>query len=384
MKILFIKEKRSPSGIEGIAVYLLNVCIELNKLNIAYLVLYNSKDQFYERLLKNNINVKIVDLLPSSAKNMFNKRNKVKEMQSLIHDIVIKEKITHINVHFPHLLNYLKKSWGVPIIAHWHGAFVNNKPLKYFYLKDIFNFRNCINNFYTKLVVFNFSRADRVICPSVAAQNTAKICFNVSNNKMEINSYGLKAIKSDAYKSLRTELGFNKEDKIILSVGRETKSKGVEEFCQIADFLSNEKGYKFVFLGGYKDKSYHDSLVKKYGKVVKFMGHREDVYDFYKTADLFLFLSHRESAGLILAEAMFFSLPLITWNIIGVNEMFKNEVNGYLVEFGNTQQVVSLIEKVLENKDLHNRLSLASYQESKKHLIENSVSQLIKIFRRIA
>ncbi len=154
----------------------------------------------------------------------------------------------------------------------------------------------------------------------------------------------------------------------------------MEDFCNVALSLKGRKGYKFVFLGGYKDKKYHDYLFEKYGDVVSFMGMREDINNFYRSADLFLFLSHRESAGLVLAEAMFFSLPLVAWDIIGVNEMFVNGVNGYLCEFSNTDEVVSNVIKVLDNDDIYKRFSNSSLIESKKHEIHQSVKSLISLF----
>ncbi len=384
MKILFIKEQRSPSGIEGVAIYLLNICRELNKLNISYLVLYNAKDKFYNMMKKNEINVLFAPLPPSSAKNLFNRRDKVKAIKKLIFSIIQKEKITHINVHFPHLLGYIKKEWGIPIIAHWHGAFVENKPLKYFYWQDIFSIRKTINNFYSKLYVFNFSKADLVICPSIAAKNTAIIKFKIPNTKIKINPYGIRKINCTKYKNLRKKLRFRENDKVILSAGRETKAKGIEDFCQIAIVLSkSEQSYKFIFLGGYRDENYHNKLVKKYGDVVQFMGMREDIYDFYKTADLFLFLSHRESAGLVLAEAMFFGLPLVAWDIIGVNEMFKNNINGYLVPFGDTDNVAKHIEKIFNDKEIYKKFSKSSFVEASKHTIDNSAKELINLFKSV-
>lgn len=380
MKILFIKEKRSPSGLEGIAIYLLNVCIELNRLGIGYLVLYNSRDLFFNIMVENNINVEIIDLPPSSSKNMLYKYFDVMKIRKLIQTIVVREKITIINVHFPHLLSYLKSSWGIPIYAHWHGAFVDNKSLEYFDRKSILSLPNLINNIYKKHIGFNFSKAKNIICPSEAAQNTASICFSVPLKKIKINKYGLKKINPNEHKNIKNELGFKSTDKIILSVGRETKSKGVEDFCNVAMLLKEKKNYKFVFLGGYKDKNYHEELIEKYGDVVSFMGMRTDVNNFYNSADLFLFLSHRESAGLVLAEAMFFSLPLIAWNIIGVNEMFKNARNGYLCEFSNIKEVTNNVVKVLENKELYEDFSKASLKDSSNHEIEKSVENLINVF----
>lgn len=380
MKILFIKEKRSPTGIEGIAIYLLNVCIELNKLGIDYLVLYNSRDLFSNMMEENNINFEIVDLPPSSVKNMLHKYFDVLKIRKLIHSIVLREKITIINVHFPHLLSYLKSSWGVPIYAHWHGAYVDNKSLEYFDRKNILSFFSLINNVYQKHIGFNFSKAKNIICPGEAAKNTASICYSVPLKKIKINKYGLKKINPNDYKNIKSELGFKSTDKIILSVGRETKNKGVEDFCNVAMLLKEKKDYKFVFLGGYLDKKYHEELVAKYGDVVSFMGMRTDVNNFYSSADLFLFLSHRESAGLVLVEAMFFSLPLIAWNIIGVNEIFMDSRNGYLCEFSNINEVTNNVVNVLETKDLYEDFSKASLKDSSNHEIEKSVKNLINLF----
>ena len=229
-------------------------------------------------------------------------------------------------------------------------------------------------------MVFNFSKAKNIVCPSVAAKNTASKRFSVPETKIKINKYGLKKINPYEYKDIKNELGFNSTDKIILSVGRETRSKGVEDFCNVALSLKKKKDYKFVFLGGYRDKKYHEYLIEKYGEVVSFMGMREDINNFYRSADLFLFLSHRESAGLVLAEAMFFSLPLSAWNIIGVNEMFVEGRNGYLCEFSNIDQVINNVVKVLDDENLHDVLSKSSLKESSNHTIDKSIENLLKLF----
>ena len=127
--MLFIKEKRSKSGFEGIASYLFNVCKTLNKLNVQYLILYNSKDKYYKKLKKNNINVKLIKLPSKSPKNLFHNYFKVLQCRKEIKKIVEKERITHINLHFPHLLWYIDKSLKLPIITHQHGAFTDNERL---------------------------------------------------------------------------------------------------------------------------------------------------------------------------------------------------------------------------------------------------------------
>ena len=49
------------------------------------------------------------------------------------------------------------------------------------------------------------------------------------------------------FKNIKKDLNFNSNDKIVLCVGRETKAKGVEDFCKVADYFSREKNIKFYF-----------------------------------------------------------------------------------------------------------------------------------------
>lgn len=379
MKILFLKEKRSDSGIEGISSYLFNVCKELNRLKVDYLVLYNSEDLFYKKMVENNIKVKIIEFLPPSAKNMFHKYKDVLKLRNKVYQIVKNEKITLISVHFPHLLGYVDKSWGIPIVAHWHGAFIENKPLKSFYIKDILNPKQLLKSFYQKHFAFNFSKADIVICPSEAAKNTAEFKYKVNKNKLKIIPNGIPKINTNLYNSLRQELGFLNTDKIIISVGRETKSKGVEDFCKVALSFQDKTEYKFLFFGGYRDEKYHNYLVNKYGEVVKFMGMKENINDYYKTADLFLFLSHRESQGNVLLEALSFKLPCICWDIIGVNEVIENNKNGFLCKFGDILDICSKIELVFSSNYKLN----FDYKFNKKFLLEESVKTTIKIYESL-
>lgn len=382
IKILFIKEKRSESGIEGVAIYLLNLCLELNKLNIPYLVLYNDKDLYYDKLIENNINVRIIPLPPKSAKNLFHKYKDIVKTRQTIYDIIKEEKITLINVHFPHLLWYLKKSWGIPIVAHWHGAFVDNTRLKYFYIKDLLNPKKLINSFYQKDKVFNFNNADKVICAGDAAQNTAIGVFGVKKEIISLNMYGANERNINKIKDIRKILNLEVEDKLIISAGRETKAKGVEDFCEVAKLFKDKENYKFLYLGGYRDKKYHDILISKYSKYVQFEGMKTNIDEYYKAADLMLFLSHREAGGMVLFESMSFGLPMIVWDTVGVNELVINDKNGFISPMGDLVDVKNNVNNILSDNILYNQFSIHSKEEFyKKYNFKNHVERLLITFK---
>jgi len=383
MKILFLRDQRTPA-IDGAGIYLLRVCKVLNKKKIPYLLLYGGRNDLYSKALKKNkINVKFVNFPNQTPKNFF-RFFKIFKLRQKIKKLIIKEKFTIINTHFPHLNFFLSKSINIPLISHWHGADVVNKPIKIFD-RDLFknfNIRDLLFKIYIKFNVFNFGLAKFVVVHGKASRNTAIKKYNVDKDKIRINSYGVKTYNSKNIKTIHKEFNLSKDTKIILSVGRIVKDKGVEEFCELAKKIGNNK-IKFIFLGTYRDYKYHQNLLKKYSKYVIFPGTRMDIENFYRSSYLFLLLSHRESAGLVMAEAMNFGLPLIGWNIIGVNEIIKNGYNGELIKFRDINKLNSKVKELLYDKKKYLTMSKNSFASFKYYNIENSTNRLLKIFNKI-
>lgn len=383
MKILFIKEQRTKTGIEGTGKNLLYRSIELNRLNIPYLVLYNAKDKLYQLMLDNNVNVKYVDFPPQSPRNILDKYNKVLLARKSIKEIVDSENITHIHVHNAYLLDLIGRSWGKTITAHHHSAFNENEAIKYFYLKNIFNPKRCFENFYRKLKVFNYSKAVRCIAVSQGAEETLTETYGVKSSKIDVVYNGITPVHTDEYKNIRNSLGYKDSDILIISVGRITEAKGVEDFCKVAQHFKNHPRYKFIFIGGYNSKEYYKSILKKHENHVNFLGLRSDVFDIYKSSDIVLFLSHREACPNVLIESMNFGLPAICWDVVGVRELIKSDCNGYLCEYLNIPMVCDCLDNLMNDNDLYEKCSRNAYSESQKYTIEKNTNKILEIFERL-
>ena len=117
--------------------------------------------------------------------------------------------------------------------------------------------------------------------------------------------------------------------------------------------------------------------------LVNFLGTRLDVFDLYKSSNMFLFLSHRESFGNVLVEAMNFALPLIGWNVVGVRELIKNTQNGYLCEFGDFDCIFNKLNNLDIKSEEYCKLSNNSYLESKKYSIEKSINEFLNILNKM-
>ena len=229
---MFLKEKRTESGIEGVGKNLIYRCVELNKRGIDYLVLYNGKDKLYNLMLKSGVNVKYLPFPDKTPKNILHKRYEILKFRKIIHKIIISNSINHIHVHNAYLLDFLNKRWGITITAHHHSAFFDNRLISYFNLISIINPKRLLRDVYNKLIVFNYKKADKVIAVSEDSKFSLIHKYGAKSGNIDIVYNGINDITLRRCNDLKKELGFNPSDKIVLSVGRITKAKGIEEFLQ--------------------------------------------------------------------------------------------------------------------------------------------------------
>lgn len=127
--------------------------------------------------------------------------------------------------------------------------------------------------------------------------------------------------------------------KTIITVGRVSKDKNLDDFCRI-------RGYRKILVGG---GPYLDTLKAKYPDV-EFTGpvpHGE-LRHMYAKADVFVFPSRLDTFGLVILEAMACGLPVAAYDVPSPSDIVKHGVTGYLGDnleenvenaFGNLEDV---------------------------------------------
>ena len=128
---------------------------------------------------------------------------------------------------------------------------------------------------------------------------------------------------------LRRELNIGADEKVVLSVGRITKAKGVE-----------------------RNENYGNAIRQKYGEFVTFIGRRSDIANVYADTDLLVHLSHREGSPLVVIEALEFGVPCVAWGIPGTSEDVEDGITGRTVPFGDHVAAAHAIEQIFEQPGL--------------------------------
>lgn len=109
----------------------------------------------------------------------------------------------------------------------------------------------------------------------------------------------------------------------LLSVGRVSKEKGLDDFCEI-DYPEATK----IVVG---DGPYRKELEEKYPDV-KFVGVKrgQELADYYSMADVFVFPSREDTFGIVMIEAMACGTPVAAYPVTGPIDVIDQGATGFM------------------------------------------------------
>lgn len=118
----------------------------------------------------------------------------------------------------------------------------------------------------------------------------------------------------------------NKNEIILLSVGRISKEKNLDVFCQLK--LPNYQNVKKIVVG---DGPYLDELKKRYPDVC-FVGAKtgHELANYFSQADVFVFTSKTDTFGIVIIESLSVGTPVAAFPVPGPIDILDNGVTGYM------------------------------------------------------
>lgn len=145
------------------------------------------------------------------------------------------------------------------------------------------------------------------------------------------------------------------ENKKIISVGRLEEQKGFDILVDIWNIIS--KKYPDWILEIYGDGSEKEKLqnkINKLGLEKSFLlrGAVKNIQEKYLESSIYVMSSRYEGFGMVLIEAMSCGLPVISFDCpCGPKDIIKNNEDGFIVKFGDIQQMADKIEELILNKE---------------------------------
>lgn len=123
--------------------------------------------------------------------------------------------------------------------------------------------------------------------------------------------------------------------------------------------------FNLVVVGEGDLKDYYKDLAKdlEIDEIVNFLGQVDNnkLVDYYNYCDVFVLpsVNQSEAFGLVLLEAMACAKPVIASNLPGVRDVFKNNIQGLLINLGDIYDLVEKLEIILTNDKLAKQMGQA-------------------------
>ena len=182
----------------------------------------------------------------------------------------------------------------------------------------------------------------------------------------------------------RKELGINKDDFVILFVGRIASEKNIEFLLSSMKSLINvSEKIKLLIIGDGPDIEKYKSYVTKaaLNNNIIFTGKVpwNDISSYYLIANCFTTASHTETQGLTVIEAMAASLPVVAINDESFTDAIIDGLNGLI--FNNKKEYKECIISLYKDKELHHKLSTQARISAETHSSKYFAEQILDVYK---
>ena len=245
--------------------------------------------------------------------------------------------------------------------------------------RSSFNGSNLLAPIFKKWIMFCYGLGDLVITPTMYSKNI-------------LQGYGLKkpiyavsnGIDTDyfkpnifAKKRLRAKYHLNESNKIVISVGHYIERKGILEFISIAKEMPS---VTFIWFGFTDERLISKKVTKCLQEkpenlILAGYVNQEELRTAYQGADAFIFMSHEETEGIVVLEALASEIPVILKDIPVYNCWLMD--GRQVCKFSNNTEAANKIWQVLENPNVDMK------REGRKIAMDRSFMQVAKQLKEI-
>ncbi len=229
---------------------------------------------------------------------------------------------------------------------------------------------------------FVMNAADRIIAISSDTKRNAERFYQVKKEITIINYGFLPPRKVDAERRIDTQKGKYS----LIAVGRLVERKGFEFLIRAMAKLPEDIILYIIGDGPLERPLRALGNEQHLNGRLRLLGYvpREDVHAYLRSADCFVLSSLHEGLGIVVQEAMYAGLPIVSTNNGGQVDLIENYRNGILVNPGEADALASAIKELYTNKDLARAVALNNGQDIKRYFMSVNAQEYINLFEALA
>ena len=238
---------------------------------------------------------------------------------------------------------------------------------------------------YAPVVSFSINQSDAITAVSENLKQETLLNFHIEkeisviHNFVDIHRFNKQPI--DAFKIAIAPKG----EKIILHASNFRKIKRIADVIHTYNHIRQSIPAKLLLVGDGPERPMAEELCRELGidEETRFLGKQQDMEEIYAISDLFLLPSEYESFGLSALEAMAAGTPVIATNAGGLPEIVTHNVNGYLSNIGDVEQMAAYAKEILLDDEKHTKFKLEARKQAVKFDIENIVPLYEQIYQQV-
>lgn len=170
----------------------------------------------------------------------------------------------------------------------------------------------------------------------------------------------------DQRSRLKEELGILPEQSVILYVSKMIPQKRAKDLLLAYTKIQTRIDMALVFVGEGRERPLLEAYAKQQNlKNVYFVGFKNqtELPNYFVIADVFVLPSAYEPWGLVINEAMNFSLPIVTTDKVGAAyDLVRHGENGFIYPVGNIDKLSEYLLRILENNALKEKMGRCSLE----------------------
>jgi glycosyltransferase involved in cell wall biosynthesis len=152
--------------------------------------------------------------------------------------------------------------------------------------------------------------------------------------------------------ALRAELGLPPRAPVVLAVGRLSPEKGHRFLIEAVAGLAAVTDAVLLLVGEGPQRESLEGQARQHGLTGRtfFAGHRDDMGDLYRLADVFVLPSLTEGTPMVLLEAMGLGLPVVATAVGGIPDCLEHDRQGLLVPAASPEALAEALLSLLRDR----------------------------------
>lgn len=270
---------------------------------------------------------------------------------------------SHVAIDASYYCVHAAKKLSIPVVVTEHFSRLTNGDVRE---QDKKRVKYTIEN--SDRFIFVGSQMQKSVCKMLSAVKKTQVVPNMINT----NAFGIGASGNSKF--------------TFLVAGRLDKNKSVDLVIKaFAKAFKDNKNVRLIIAGDGAERSNLENLAEELDikNKVQFFGRytRDEGKELFGTSDAFVLTSRIETFGIVYIEATASGLPIIATKGQGGDDIV-NESNGFLVQYGNIDELAEKMRYIYENKEKYDKKQIR--QDCINRFSEDAVCDKIeKVYKEV-